>query len=93
MPLTKDSAVETARKDCAKRCSVAEKDVETVSVKDRDFPNSALGSPTAGEMAAQMISSGWEIKLRAGRKTLEYRADKYQVRLHNFGGKNYVIYK
>ena len=93
MPLTKDSAVGTARKDCATRCSVAEKDVETVSVKDRDFPNSALGSPTAGEMAAQMISSGWEIKLRAGRKTLEYRADKYQVRLHNFDGKNYVIYK
>jgi hypothetical protein len=93
MPLNKDSAVEIARKDCAKRCSVTEKEVETASVKDRDFPNSGLGSPTAGEMAAQMISSGWEIKLRAGGKTLEYRADKYQVRLHNFGGKNYVIYK
>jgi hypothetical protein len=93
MPLTKDSAVEIARKDCAKRCSVAENDVEAVSVKDRDFPNSALGSPTSDEMAAQMISSGWEIKLRVGRKTLEYRADKTQVRLHNFGGKNYVIYK
>lgn len=93
MPLNKDSAADIAKSDCSKRTGVAEKDVETTSVKERDFPNSALGSPTAGEMAAQMISSGWEIKLRAGRKTLEYRADKYQVRLHNFGGKNYVIYK
>jgi hypothetical protein len=93
MRLTKDPAVEISRKDCAERCGVSEKDIDTASVKERDFPNSALGSPVGDEMAAQMISSGWEIKLRAGSKTLEYRADKYHIRLHNFGGKNYVIHK
>jgi hypothetical protein len=93
MTITKDLAVEISRKDCAARCGIAEKDIETLSVKQRDFPNAALGSPAAGEFSAQMISPGWEIKLRAGRKTLEYRADEYQVRLHNFGGVNYVIKK
>lgn len=93
MSITKESAVEIARKDCARRCGVPEEDIRTLSVKERDFPNSALGSPTSGEFSAQMISGGWEIKLRAGGKTLEYRADRYQVRLHNFGGVNYVIRK
>ena len=37
-------------------------------------------------MSAQMISSGWQIKLGANGKTYEYRADKYQLRLHNFKG-------
>jgi hypothetical protein len=42
-------------------------------------------------MAAQMISSGWQINLGVGDKTYEYRADKYHVRLHNFNGANHVI--
>jgi len=38
-----------------------------------------------------MISSGWQIDLDAGGKTYEYRADKYQLRLYNFDGRNYVV--
>ena len=65
--------------------------IRELSLGDRDFPDMSLGSPAAGEMAAQMISSGWDIKLGADGKTYEYRADKYQLRLHNFNGENYVI--
>jgi hypothetical protein len=42
-------------------------------------------------MSAQMISSGWRIDLTAHHKTYEYRADKYQLRLYNFRGRNYVV--
>ena len=50
----------------------------------------SLGAPADGEMSAQMISSGWQIKLDADGETYEYRADKYQLRLQNFEGRNYV---
>jgi hypothetical protein len=42
-------------------------------------------------MAAQMISTGWRINLRAAGKNYEYRADKYQIRLCNYKGTNHVI--
>jgi len=58
---------------------------------EKDFPDMSLGAPVDGEMAAQMISSGWQIELSAGGKTYEYRADKYQLRLKGFNGTNYVI--
>jgi hypothetical protein len=51
----------------------------------------SLGAPVKGEMTAQMISSGWQISLKAGGKKYEYRADKYQIRLHGFNGKNFII--
>ena len=51
----------------------------------------SLGAPADDEMSAQMISTGWQINLTADGKNYEYRADKYQLRLHNFKGRNYVI--
>jgi hypothetical protein len=51
----------------------------------------SLGAPVGGEMSAQMISSGWRIMLGSDGKDYEYRADKHQLRLHNFKGRNYVI--
>ena len=51
----------------------------------------ALGAPEDDEMSGMMITRGWRIKLEAQGKTYEYRADKNQVRLHNFKGKNYRI--
>jgi hypothetical protein len=90
MRLTKENAVELAKNDLAKRLNIDAGEIHE-SVSDREFPDMALGSPENGEMAAQMISSGWEIKLDADGKTYDYRADKYHVRLHNFEGANYVI--
>lgn len=91
MSFTKESAGERAKHDLAKRLKIGVGDVMEIGVTDKEFPDMSLGCPVDGEMSAQMISSGWLIKLGAGGKTYEYRADKYQLRLHNFNGANYVI--
>ena len=91
MSFTKESAVDAAKHDLAKRLGVGEGDISQVLVEETDFPDMSLGAAAGGEMSAQMISSGWKIKLAANGDNYEYRADKYQLRLHNFKGKNYVI--
>jgi hypothetical protein len=91
MSFNQDSAVRRAKSDLAKRLGVSENDIKEVSVKEKDFPDMSLGAPIEDEMSAQMISSGWLIKLDAGGKDYEYRADKYQIRLCGFKGTNYVI--
>lgn len=91
MSFNKDSAVQRAKEDLAARLAVPAGDIETKSVSERDFPDMSLGAPVDGEMSAQMISSGWLIKLGAGGKRYEYRADKYQLRLVGFKGTNHVI--
>ena len=91
MSLNQTSATEKAKRDLAKRAGVAESGIETVSVEETDFPDMSLGATVSGEMAAQMISTGWRINLRAGGKSYEYRADKYQIRLCNYKGTNHVI--
>ncbi len=91
MSFSKDSAVQRAKKDLAKRLGVSENDIETVSVNEKDFPDMSLGAPAEDEMSAQMIASGWQINLSADGKKYDYRADKYQLRLHGYKGKNHVI--
>jgi hypothetical protein len=91
MSFTKENAIDRAISDLAKRLSISEAVIRVMDVGERDFPDMSLGAPEKSEMSAQMISSGWEIMLSAGGKNYEYRADKYQLRLHNFRGSNYVI--
>ena len=91
MGYTKDDATEAAKQDLARRLSVDEGEVKELSVTEKDFPDMSLGAPTDGEMSAQMISSGWEIKLGSDGKTYEYRADKYHLRLVDFDGCNHII--
>ena len=91
MSMSKDGAVENARKDLAKRLKIDATDVKEHSVEDSDFPDMALGAAEDGEMSGQMITRGWRIKLEAQGKTFEYRADKNQVRAYKFNGKNYRV--
>jgi hypothetical protein len=91
MAINKDGAVENARKDLAKRLKIDAADVKERAVEDADFPDMALGAAEKDEMSGQMITRGWRIKLEAQGQTYEYRADKNQVRLHNFKGRNYRI--
>jgi hypothetical protein len=91
MGFTKELAAEKARNDLAERLNVDPGSVKEVSLTDRDFPDMSLGAATDGEMAAQMISSGWEINLGVNGETYEYRADKYQVRLVGYKGRNYLV--
>jgi hypothetical protein len=91
MSFTKESAVEKAKQDLAQRLGVSESDIEA-SVTDVEFSDMALGAPADGEMAAQMITSGWRIDLSANGEKYEYRAQKYgELRLRDFNGTNYII--
>ena len=91
MAINKDSAVENARTDLAKRLKINAADVKEKSVEDSDFPDMALGAPEEDEMSGQMITRGWRIKLEAQGQTYEYRADKNQVRAYKFKGKNFRV--
>ncbi len=91
MNYNKESAIQRAKTDLAERLSVSEKDIQAVSADEKDFPDMSLGTPVDDEMSAQMISTGWQINLKADGKTYEYRADKYQLRLREFEGTNYIV--
>jgi hypothetical protein len=91
MGFTKEDATAAAKQDLADRLGVDEGSVKELSVTGKEFPDMSLGAPADGEMSAQMIATGWEIKLGADGKTYEYRGDKYQLRLVDFDGRNYVI--
>jgi hypothetical protein len=91
MAIDKDSAVENARNDLAKRLNINAADIKEKSVEDSDFPDMALGAAEDGEMSGQMITSGWRIKLEAQGQSYEYRADKNQVRAYKFKGKNHRV--
>lgn len=91
MAFNKESATERAKIDLAKRLKIDAGEVVEKSITDKEFSDMSLGAAAGGEMAAQMIAYGWIIKLEAEGKTYEYRADKYQIRLHNFNGENFVV--
>jgi len=91
MSISRDGAIENARKDLASRLKIDAAENKKHSVEDSDFPDMALGAAEDGEMSGQMITPGWRIRLEAQGKTFEYRADKNQVRLYKFKGKNYRI--
>jgi hypothetical protein len=88
---SQESAVERAKQDLVHRLGVTESEIEVDSVIEKDFPDASLGAPVEDEMSAQMISSGWKIKLKSDALDYEYRADKYQIRLRDFEGKNHII--
>ncbi|HEY6247875.1 MAG TPA: hypothetical protein VIX17_28340 [Pyrinomonadaceae bacterium] len=89
--MTKEEATEKARQDLAKRLGIQESQITDQSVTDSDFPDMVLGAPSSGEMSGQMMSKGWKIHLKASGQKYEYRADKNQLRLYQFKGKNYKI--
>lgn len=91
MSFTRESAVEKAKEDLAKRLNISEKGISVGKVSDEDFPNTSLGAPVDGEMSGMMISSGWRIELKAGGKKYDYRADQYQLRLKGFNGTNHIV--
>lgn len=91
MSFNQTSATEKAKQDLAERLGISVDEIEEDSVSETEFPDMSLGAPVEDEMSAQMLSSGWQINLRAGGESYEYRADKYHLRLYNFDGANYVV--
>lgn len=91
MLLSKEEAVERARRDLAARLRIDETEIGEASVEETDFPDMALGAPVEDEMSGQMMTSGWRIRLAAGGANYEYRASRNQLRLYDFRGENYKI--
>ena len=91
MPNSKEDAIAKARQDLAKRLGVNEKEVKEGGVEDVEFPDTSLGAGTDDEMSGQMLTKGWRIRLHANNRSYEYRADRHQVRLYNYKGRNYVL--
>ncbi len=91
MNLNKETAAEKARKDLADRLNIEADSIKTVSIEDKEFSDMSLGASVGDEMAAQMISYGYQINLEADDENYEYRGDKYQLRLVDFEGSNYMI--
>ena len=89
--MTKDEAVDKARKDLAQRLKLDGSKISESSVDDSDFPDMALGAAEEDEMSGQMMTRGWRIRLSADGQGYEYRADKNQVRLYGYKGKNYRL--
>ena len=74
----------------AQRLGVSEKEIQE-QVEEADFPDMALGAAARGEMSGQMITPGWRIRLRSANESLEYRANKDQLRLYSYKGRNYKL--
>ena len=91
MALSKEDAVKRARADLARRLGVKEDEIKEDAIESADFPDMALGAPVRDEMSAQMIASGWRIRLTSGGKSYEYRANRDQLRLYNYQGANYRL--
>jgi len=91
MAYRREEVVGRARTDLASRLGLPEEEIAEESAEEADFPNSALGAPLRGEMSGMMITSGWRIRLAARGETYEYRADRNQLRLYDFKGKNFKI--
>jgi hypothetical protein len=91
MAISKEDAVKRARADLARRLGVAESEIKEEAVEQTDFPDMALGAPIEDEMSGQMMTTGWRIRLKAGGRSHEYRANRDQVRLYNYQGSNYRL--
>jgi len=91
MGFDRESAAAAAKQDLARRLGVSEAEVSVTNVAEKDFPDMSLGAPEADEMSAQMISTGWQFDLEAGGRSYEYRADKYQLRLRGYEGRNHLV--
>ena len=89
--MTKEEALDKARNDLADRLNTDASKISQPSVEDADFPDMALGAAEDDEMSGMMMTRGWRIRLSAGGREYEYRADKNQVRLYQYKGKNYRL--
>jgi hypothetical protein len=87
--LTREDAVQLALADAESRAGVP---AVASSVDDEAFTNSALGAPRPGEMSADVMTPGWQIRANAGGQAFVYRASARQVRHLGDDGSVIMIY-
>lgn len=70
------AGVDAALSQIAKLQNVDAGKVSLVSVSDQEWPDACLGLATEGEMCAQMITPGYEIKAMINGVQYTYRSNK-----------------
>jgi hypothetical protein len=79
--LQEKQIVETAKADLAKRLSVADGEINLVSVEAVDWPDASMGCPQPGMMYAQIVTPGYHIILSTGGQEYDYRGSMKTVTL------------
>jgi hypothetical protein len=49
--------------------------IQVTGFEPVEWPDACLGLPEAGELCAQAVTPGWQIRLTAGTRTYEARTD------------------
>ena len=70
------SLIEKAKEDLAQRLSMPASDISLVEAKEVVWPDGSLGCPQPGMMYAQVLTSGYLIKLKYDNRDFEYHAGK-----------------
>ena len=67
--------MQLARQDLARRLGVPETEIRMGLATPASWGDASLGCPEPGAMYAQVVTTGWEIKLRHGEREYQYHAD------------------
>lgn len=68
-------ALQAVLADAASRPGADPRDVQVGRTERREWPDAGLGCPEPGRLYAQVMTPGWLIEVRSGRKTFEYHTD------------------
>lgn len=71
--------VERAKKDLSEMNSVSPSSITVTKTEKKEWPDSSLGCPRAGQMYSQIVTSGYQIVLESKGKTYDYHSDLKEV--------------
>jgi hypothetical protein len=70
-----EPAVEAAVADASAHLGISSDQLHIDQVEARQWPDSSLGCPQAGQMYSQIVTPGYLIVVTGGGKRLEYHTD------------------
>jgi len=69
--------VETAIKQAVSaQTNVDVEEIEILEAEEQEWPNACLGLAEEGEVCAEVITPGWEVRVEAGGEEYVYRTDE-----------------
>ena len=74
-PTNQPQPIQAAIADAARQTGLAPAAIQLVRAERREWRDSSLGCPQPGMAYLQVVTPGWLVELRAGRRTLEYHTD------------------
>ena len=79
IPDEAEALVDLAKEDLARREGLSAGGIAPVRVEAVQWSDASLGCPQPGMAYAQVITAGFRIVLRAGRRRYEYHSDRRRV--------------